>query len=637
VRIILGSLPFLATFLWSLVFYFRIPSNTRSWRWSLALSCITLGTFTLVITEALSAAHLLHQAPVLTMWIGASLSPLLILWPLREVIDTATEISRLRIKLLALPIWLLLTITCTFLLIIIMAVVTPPMNFDVQIYHMPRQIFWMMQGSVASFASSNPHQISMPVLSEYLGLNLLLLSNGDAWHNLIQALFMAASCGIVSVMVSILGGRARAQGLAVITVLLVPVAFLEASNSKNDIVLSFFTLVPLFTGLRVWCDCRRPTIPLLLLASLSAGLALSTKGTAIAYLPASALLIIAACIRAGAVRTLLLAFVPALLLSILPAVPQLTRNMQIFHSPAGPNLHHTNQRHDPLSIVSVALRNTVGQFTCGSESWNTQLELGTRNLLLRMGIDPDDPATTFDGQIFHLPYFAGLEDIVPAPVQTALILLLPFGFLIPSFRCRKGVIVLFLTVIGSLLLFSLIFPWQPWQGRLLIPSYFMAAPLIGLLLDFLKPKWLPIAITLLELLSLRPHLLFAGQRPLLGGASIFHMIKDAQLSRMMPGRAEEIDRLAEHISQLGAQSIMVDGGSTEIYGLLRGIHKALPLVTLISGRSSNPPSCDLIVMPSVPYAGVAPPPAGSKPSCPLGFRPVWHGDYYWIFDPIPIE
>jgi hypothetical protein len=519
-----------------------------------------------------------------------------------------------------------------------MAVFTPPMNFDVQIYHLPREIFWMMQGSVNSFASSNSHQISMPILSEYLGLNLLLLSGGDAWHNLIQALFMAASCGIVSFIVSSLGGSARAQGLAIITILLVPVAFLEASNSKNDIVLSFFTLVPLCAGLQIWCAVRKPTIPLLLLAALSAGLALATKGTAIAYLPAPALLIIAACIRTGAVRTLLLAFVPALLLSVLPAIPQLARNMQIFHSPAGPNLHHTNQRHGPLSIASVALRNAVGQFTCDSESWNQMLEKKTRSFLFHVGLNADDPDTNFDGQTFHLPYFAGLEDIVSTPVQTALLLLVPLGFLIPSFRRLRSTLPLLATAFLSLLIFCLIFPWQPWQGRLLIPSYFMAAPLIGLLLDLLRPTWLPLAITLLELLTLKPHLMFAGQRPLLGNASIFHMSKDAQMSRMMPGRAEEIARLTDYLKIHGkSETIMVDGGSTEIYGLLRGIHKALPFATLSSGHSTNPPGCDFIVIPSVPYAGVAPPPPSEKPVPPPGFQPVWKGAYYWIFKPMPIK
>jgi len=635
---LLGILPFVVTFLWTVVFFFRTPETKRSWRWSLVLACMALGVFVLILTEACSATHLLHFGPILIAWLTVSLTPLILLYLLRRSIHPLHEIEMLRTKLAAIPQWILLIITLTIALIIVMAMATPPMNFDVQIYHLPREIFWMMQGSVNSFAASNSHQISMPVLSEFLGLNLLILSGGDAWHNLVQTLFLAASCGMISLLVFCLGGRARAQGLAVITSLLLPVGFFEASNAKNDIFLSLFVLVPVFLGINIWTGRWKASVSLLLLASLAAGLALATKGTAIAYLPASALLILAACLRQQALRPLLLVILPGLLLAILPAAPQLMRNKSVFNSASGPNLSFTNFRHDPLSIAGVALRNSVGQCTCWSESWNLMLERKTRSLLSRVGLNADDPATTFEGQTFHLPYFAGLEDIVPDPIQTVLLFLLPLGLLIPSFRRYEGILPLFAVTFLSLLIFCLIFPWQPWQGRLMIPAYFMAAPMAGILLDLLRPTWLPLAITLLEILTLKPHLMFAGQRPLLGGASIFHMSKDAQMNRMMPGRAEEIARLSEYMKIHGkSESIMVDGGSTEIYGLLRGIHEALPLATLTSGHATNPSGCDLIVIPSVPYAGVAPPPPGAKPVHPPGFQPVWNGAYYWIFKPLPIK
>jgi hypothetical protein len=628
----LGILPFMATVLWAAVFYFNSTGQVRSWRWSLALSCTFLGAFTLFLTESLSATHLLHFVPTLIAWSALLTASLICLWQQWGSISFAAEAGRLRGKLALLPPWITFAIAIILSHIILMAVATPPMNFDVQIYHLPREIFWMMHGSVDPFDASNSHQVSMPVLSEFLGLNLLLLTGGDAWHNLVQPLFLAASCGMISLLVSFVGGSARAQGLAVITALLLPVAFFEASNSKNDIVLSFFVLIPLLVGINIWTGQWKASMAPLLLAALAAGLAFATKGTAIAYLPASALLIIAACIRTGRARPLLLTLIPALFLSVLPFTPQLLRNMHVFHSPAGPNLHHSNLRHDPLSIASVALRNAVGQFACGSESWNLFLEQATRSLLTHVGRNADDPATTFEGQGFHLPYFAGLEDIVPSPIQTMLLILLPLGLLIPAFRRFRGILPFFAVTFLALFLFCFIFRWQPWQGRLLIPGYFMTAPLAGLLLDLLKPRWLPLAVTLLEFITLRPHLMFAGQRPLLGGSSIFHMSKDAQMSRMMPGRADEIDQLMKYLKDRHPHTIMIDGGSTEIYGLLRALHKTSPSTTIISGHATNPPACDFIIIPSVPYAGVIP--SGQRPVTPQGFLPLWNRNYYWLFKPV---
>jgi hypothetical protein len=532
--------------------------------------------------------------------------------------------------------WALLFLATAFGLILVMAVVTPPMNFDVQIYHLPRQIYWMMQGSVEPFIASHSHQISMPVLSELLGLNLLILSGGDSLHNLVQTLFLLASCGIVTLLVRSVGGNPKAQALSLIFVVFVPVLFLEASNAKNDIILSFFILIPLLVGVNIWTGRWSASVPLLLIASLSAGLAFATKGTAIAYLIASALLIIAACIHRKALHVLLLAILPGIFLVTAPAAPQFLRNMEMFGSPAGPNLNHTNLCHDPLSVLSVAVRNSVGQFTWDSEQWNLKLEKQTRKLLSHFGVNPDDPATTFEGQNFHLPYYAGLEDIVPAPFQTAFIILLPLSLLIPSFRRLQGVVPAFMAAYLSLFLFCIIFRWQPWQGRLLIPAYFMAAPLAGVVLDLLRPQWTPWIFVILELIALKPHLMYAGQRPLLGDASIFRMAKSDQMSRMMPGRTEDIQKLNAYLMDHPMiHNIMVDGGSTEIYDLLREIRATRPGITIISGHFDHPFRVDAVVSTTTSFAGVPPPPINHSPLSPPGFQLAWNGSYYRVFTPTP--
>ena len=631
---ILGFLPFIFILLWSAVFYFRTSEDDRSWRWSLALASIALGTFVLLLTECCSASHLFQFWPLLSVWTVATLLPMYLLWMRRESIHPPYEFKRLRVKLGSLPPWAFLLLAVVFFLVLFMAVASPPMNFDVQIYHLPRQIFWMMQGSVKPFVASHTHQISMPVLSEFMGLNLLLLSAGDSWHNLIQTLFFVVSCGIVTLIVRSVGGTPRAQALSLIFVVFVPVLFLEASNAKNDIIISFFLLVPLLVGITIWTGRREASLPLLLVASLSAGLALATKGTAIAYLIAPAILIVVACIRCRSMKVLLLAILPGVILTILPAAPQLMRNMEVFGSPAGPNLHHSNLRHDPLSIFSVAVRNAVGQFTCDSEAWNLKLEKRTRKFLSVIGVNADDPATTFEGQSFHLPYYAGLEDIVPAPVQTGFIILLPLALLMPSFRRSQGMIPLFTVTFFSLFLFCFIFRWQPWQGRLLIPAYFMAAPMAGMVLDALRPRWIPWVFVIFVLLTLKPHLMYAGQRPLLGDASIFRMSKSDQMSRMMPGRAEDIQKLTSYLKEQGAfHSVMIDGGSTEIYGLLREIHATRPDLSILSGHFDQPCQVDAVISTTIPFAGVPPPPINPNPPLPPGFQLAWNGSYYRIFVP----
>lgn len=632
-RTLCGILPFFGTLLWTLAFSAATPAIRRSWRWSLALSCVLLATFAFLVTEIFSLAGLLAWTPICTAWGLFCAAPGFLAF--RSKLEWRDEVKPVWDFLKSCPLWIGVLLAGTGTLILLMAAASPPMNFDVQIYHLPRQIHWLMQGSVEPFTASHSHQISMPVLSEFIGLNLLILSGGDHWHNFVQALFLLAGCGIISLLVETSGGSRRASWLSVLFTVLVPVIFFEASNAKNDIILAFFVLLPAAVALRIWHGSLPPSTPVLLLSALSAGLAVATKGTAIAYLPAAALALIIACLRKKAWRPMLLAAIPGLVLALTPAAPQLARNIQAFGSPAGPNLHHTNLERGPNDLLNVALRNIAGQFTCDYGAWNKALESRTRSVLASLGLDPDDPATTFEGQPFHLPYYAGLEDLAPAPAQTALILLLPLGFLFATFRKNSEVILLFGTSALSLLLFCAVFRWQPWQGRLLIPAYILAAPLAGIVLDQLRPRLLPVLFAAWALASLRPHLIYAGQRPLFGEGSIFRNEKTDQMSRMMPGRSNEIKKMVAYLRDSKIQKPLIDGGASEIYGLLRELHQHAPELILLSGNAESSGQADAIVIPAFPDAGVPVPPADFNPPAPAGFAPSWIGDYYTIFERAP--
>jgi len=338
--------------------------------------------------------------------------------------------------------------------------------------------------------------------------------------------------------------------------------------------------------------------------------------------------------RSHAGRMLFLALVPGLLVVLLPPLPQILRNEALFHSPAGPNLHHGNLSHHPADVVNVAIRNIAGQFTSDSAAWNKGLETTIRSLLVTIGLNPDDPSTTFERQKFYLPYFAGLEDIAPSPIQTILFLLLPLALLFRSVRQRPGIIPYFLCAYGAFLFFCLMFRWQPWQGRLLIPGYFIAAPLIGIIMDLLRPSWLPVLITMAELLALRPHLVYKGQRPLLGGSSIFKMSSEEQMSRMMPGRAAEIRQLTSKLVTAPPPAIQIDGGATEIYGLLRALRVNLPKTLLISGFVDHPDTRQPWIIQSTSRdAGVPLQTQESSPKAPLGYIIFWTGSYYLVFSP----
>jgi hypothetical protein len=626
-----GCIPFLTVGLWIIGFYAMSAPETRSWRWAIAQSAILLALSSLLITETLSLFHALHWSTLLLAWSAIAIVGLAVIIQKKQSLSFSEIRSRLFLALKAAPVWAAILFTCAVLLVVTMACVTPPLNFDVQIYHLPRQVFWKFNGSVEAFDASNSHQLSMPVLSEFIGLQFMALAGGDMWHNLIQSFYFIAIICVIGLIVHELGGTARASLYACLFLVFTPVVFFEASNSKNDLIVAFFVIVPVYLALRIWNGSLPPTFKIILLAALCAGLAVATKGTAIAYLPPAGLFFVAAIIKKNGIKLLACAMIPGLFLALAPPAPQMIRNWQEFDSPAGPNLHHTNASLKPKDIAGVAIRNIAGQLTTGFEGWNTHLEQTTRGLMHVLGMDPDNPHTSFEGGGFSLPYHPGLEDIVPAPIQTTIVLLLPAAFLWPAYRKKPGIIPLYLVIVGTLLLFCIIFRWQPWQGRLLIPAYVLAAPLAGMWLGSLRQRWVPICLMLAMLATLQPHLTYAGQRPLLGGGSIFRNSKTDQMSRTLPGRADEIKRMTEFLNAKNINQIMVDGGSTEIHGLLRELAVKIKNPSITSGHWDTPTVAEAIIKPSLPYAGVIPPPADKSPKSPPGYAPAWIGDYYQVF------
>jgi hypothetical protein len=628
-RTLLGALPFGAIGAWTAFFYFKGISSLRCWRWSLALSCTVLGSFVLVLTELLSAVHGLSASWALVAWTLYLLIPLVILFKKRESIDVAGEVLRVVGKLKRAPNWMLGLILLIGGVMLLMAVASPPMNFDVQSYHLPRQIFWLMQGSVRHFDATYPFQNCHPVLTEYLGLNLMLLSGGDAWHNLVQFLFFIAACGLVTLITQAIGGAARAQGLAVLFIALVPVAFFQASNSKNDIVASFFMLMPLLIGLRIWNRTWNPEVTLLMLAALGAGLAMASKGTSAAYLPSIAALILIACLRVGAWRRVLLALIPGIALVTVTILPNSLRNLETYHSLTGPSAGMTNERYDLGSVLGVAIKNIANEYAFGSDASLHGVEIATRKVLGSLGLDADDPYTNLGsvqtgGAKLHFFYFVGCEDIIPAPIQMTLCLLAPCFFLIPVFRKRTGTIALGGVVLGSFFLFCALFRWQPWGGRLLIPFFFMVAPLVGNAGALIVPQWVPLMVTALGVFFLQPHMMFHGQRHLFGWQSVFRLSKQEQMSIAMPGRHEEIRSVMDQLKNNGVRQILVDGHDSPNYGLLRQLRLSFPQVILRSGQAQHPGQADAIV-----DASATPVVTGSGEL--KNYQLLWAGKFYSLY------
>jgi hypothetical protein len=375
----------------------------------------------------------------------------------------------------------------------------------------------------------------LPPAAEYLMLHTYLLTGGDHFVNLLTCAAFALGIVAVSAIARELGLPHRAQAIAAIFCATLPDAILQASGAKND------TLLSLWIACAVWSALRRD----LLVLGLAAGLALATKSTAWLFLPP---LLLAAGVR----RRREFAAITAGILLL--NGPQFVRNLRLSGSPIGFDSAHGDHvyrwRNESLSwrpLASNFLRHTSEQLGARSDRWNQSVYRTVLAVHQALGLDPNDPATTWPGATFGPPINANHE--ANANNRWHLVLALAAGIW-AILRRDRSIAAYAAGLCAAFLLFCFYLKWQPFLARLELPLFMLAAPLAAWLVGRFRPPWLGLLLCLFLLNSARPALFQNWTRPLKGPDSLWHSRRQDDYFRDMvqwnnrPSYLEAVDRVA---------------------------------------------------------------------------------------------
>ena len=334
-RFALGALPLVTFFVWAAALYLRDAkreAEKRGLRSAILQAAALLGLWVVVGAEGLSAISQLKFFPILLWWIiplGAGI------WAVRRYDDPAlrprVRFSRPRI----LTVVAFLPFVTILLLALTSALLNPPNNYDSYSYHLPRQVFWLQHANVRFYPTNNLRQLMMAPFTEFVGVHLMALSNSDRWINLVQfAALLVTFCG-VSLLTERLGGNRSVQILACLILLVSPVVFMEASNTKNDIVVAMWIVICTWWLIRVLDGATITWVDAVLFGS-AIGCAADTKGTGPLFvIPIVFVLCVDVLRRCTARRFKLLCAMGLIALAI--NLPQFGRNYFAFGHIDGPN------------------------------------------------------------------------------------------------------------------------------------------------------------------------------------------------------------------------------------------------------------------------------------------------------------
>ncbi len=412
------------------------------------------------------------------------------------------------------PVVFLCAAGCVLILALtaVTAAFSPPNSADAMAYHMPRVLFWAEQSSVRFFPTQYFNQIMLQPFAEYLMLHTYVITGGDRLINFVQWFASAASIVAVSEVARLLGSRPRGQSLAALFCAAIPSGILASSGAKNDYFLAMWLIVAVCFALRGNA----------LYLGLALGFALFTKGTA--YLFAPWLLVMAWRVP----KKLVVAVAVALAIN----APQYVRNYRLsgsvmgFDSAQGDGFFRwRNERFGWRETASNAVRNLSDQLGARKERWNQDVYHGALALHRLIGIDANDPATTWRWTSFAPPVNANHE--ANAPNRWHLAILAALTCVIVWRRDRVRILYAAALLCGFIA-FCGYLKWQPYFSRLLLPLFVLAAPLVGILEDAGKRGIVQIVLCLFLLDNARAPLLENWVRPLKGPNSILHKPRDAQ-------------------------------------------------------------------------------------------------------------
>ena len=377
-----------------------------------------------------------------------------------------------------------------------------PNSADAMAYHLPRVIYWAQQQSVAFFPTPYFNQVALAPFAEYVMLHEYLLTGSDRLANFGQWFGMAASAGAIWALAGELGLDRRGQAVAALLSATIHNGILQASGAKNDYVAAMWLATAA-------CLARRGEAwP----AGLALGLAVFTKATA--YLFAWPVLLLW-----RDKRRLPIALAGVLSVNGL----HYARNAAAFGTPLGPEsaradevFRWQNDRFGARETMSNLLRHLSEQLGARSAAWNQGVFDQVVWLHEAIGIDPDDPATTWRFARYTPPKRTNHEADGPSRWH---LLLLVAGLIAAAWRAPGPIRLLAAGLMLGALAFCFYLKWQPFMARMWLPWFVLGAPLGAALVA--RRRWSSWLVCLFVLNGTRLPLLENWTRPLTGPRSLF--------------------------------------------------------------------------------------------------------------------
>lgn len=523
---------------------------------------VILGVVVALATESLGAFHAITFGSVLIFWLVVTMfTATALVWCWRQTGPPAP----LRLPDLgAVDALLVASIAAIALVLLVVAWLAPPQSPDSIGYHMSRVMHWIQNRSLDHYPTPDAPQLYLAPFAEIVRLHLQMLSGADRAGCLLQWLAaMGALCG-VSLLARDLGGGRRAQIFAALFTITLPIGITQASSGKNGWVealwlVSFAHFSGVFSAGAHDARSSRYTVT----AFAALGLGLMTRITASLFaLPLVLLAALRALRNPPPGRQLLTAAAAGVAIVGALCGPYFARNLEVYGHPlADPDFqkHGSLEQVTPALVLSNVVRHAAFQFGTPSKELNDLLMRSVVRVHDLIGADPFDRRSSSPAP-FQIRRPTRIEELAFNPLHLLLVLVAALAMIASRrVRRRSSRLLPLLAVGGAYLLFCSMVKWQAPGGRLLMPLFVLAAPLVAVVVEDLFRGRSTLAISAILFITCVPYAVATSARPLSfepGKGLLVTPRSDLYFARVTPAMRNAYKEVAQvvkesHVRNLG--------------------------------------------------------------------------------------
>jgi hypothetical protein len=439
-------------------------------RLALLQSFIGIAFISYVLVEILSLFNGLNKVNVIVSWVLVLLviyfinrtRPLKLL--LLQIITYKWEIT-LEAKRLLFGVFVLIILPLCLLSIFI-----PPNNWDSMAYHLPRVEHWIQNGNIYPYNTNIVRQVLTSPLSEYMLVNIQLLSGTDSFFNVVQFASFLLILIIGTLVFKEFNVSYKGQLLLVFALMSLPMMIFQSTTTQTDLLASLFFLAFIYFALLTYKELDEFKFNIFyLIISLALGV-LTKYHIAIFALPIC-LYLFYFIITKKKVKDIYFTILIGVLIFSVILLPLFVRNIYFFGSITGKEVFAENATivNSTLSIknmLSNDLKHVIDFVSLPVDFYNKMLFSINHSIHSLIGISENAAGNNWAGEPFivnnHLT-----EDTAGSLIH-AIWIAIPLFFIYKMKNKLKLSLLIFYCFIG-LSLYSLFFRYTPFDIRLLLP------------------------------------------------------------------------------------------------------------------------------------------------------------------------